>query len=537
MTRFRKAALVAGFLVVPVLAGGFALQARDVRGGAQLLDQVLTFVHLRYVDTLDANDLYEKAARGLVKELGDPYTELFSPKQMEEFTRNTNGRYAGLGMEITPIGAYVTIGKVFPDTPAERGGVLEGDQIIKIDTFPARGWTTQQVQNKLLGLPGTEVRVTFGRPGVPEPITMNFRRAEVKVPAVRYTLMLDERTGYIPVERFSENTTDDVAKAVSDLTNRGAKGIVIDLRGNPGGILDQAIATTNLFIPQGKEVASVRGRGDEQHFVSERDPLASDIPLVVLTDGGSASASEIVAGALQDYDRALVLGTTSFGKGLVQSLYPLDGGYALKITTGKWYTPSGRSIQKVHSNDASFVLDAIGDTAITDTSRAHRPTYKSESGRVIYGGGGITPDVMVVPDTISSAEQAVARLILPKTGQFFSVMGEMALELKGKVQPDFQLQPEWIDAFYTRLDTAGVKIDKDTWTAGRRWADRYLENRIARTAFGDTLAKRREIRDDNQLRKAIELLRKGNTQTDLFAAAKAENAKPQRSASKSGGSN
>ena len=142
MTRFRKIALVAGFLLVPVLAGGFALQAREVRSGAQLLDQVLTFVHLRYVDTLDANALYEKAARGLVKELGDPYTELFSPEQMAEFTRSTNGRYAGLGMEITPIGDYVTVGKVFPDTPAERGGVMEGDRIVQIDTFPARVWTT-----------------------------------------------------------------------------------------------------------------------------------------------------------------------------------------------------------------------------------------------------------------------------------------------------------------------------------------------------------------------------------------------------------
>ncbi len=535
MTRFRKAALVAGLLVAPLLAGGFALQARDVRGGAQLLDQVLTFVHLRYVDTLDANALYEKAARGLVKELNDPYTELFTPKQMEEFTRNTNGRYAGLGMEIIPVGAYITVGKVFSDTPAERGGVLEGDRILQIDTFPARGWTSQQVQNKLLGLPGTQVRVTFGRPGVADPITMNFRRAEVKVPAVRYAIMLDDRTGYIPIERFSENTTADVARAVQSLTAKGAKGIVIDVRDNPGGILDQAISTTNLFLPQGKEVASVRGRSDVQHFMSERPPIASDIPLVVLTNGGSASASEIVAGALQDYDRALVLGTTSFGKGLVQSLYPLDGGYALKITTGKWYTPSGRSIQKDRKGDA-FVLDAIADTVVTDTSRHDRPEYKSSGGRTVYGGGGITPDVMVVPDTITSAEQAVRRLILPNTGAFFSVLNEMALELKGQqIPPDFELRTEWLETFYTRLDTAGVKIDRATWEAGRREIDRNVENRIARTAFGDSLAKRREIKDDNQLRKAMELLRKGNTQADLFVAARAEAARPRSASANRGG--
>jgi carboxyl-terminal processing protease len=534
MTRLRKAALVAGFLVVPALAGGFALQARDVRGGAQLLDQVLTFVHLRYVDTIDANALYEKAARGLVKELNDPYTELFSPQQMAEFTRNTNGRYAGLGMEITPIGAYVTVGKVFPETPAERGGVMEGDRILQIDTFPARGWTTQQVQNKLLGLPGTQVKVTFGRPGVADPLTLSFRRAEVKVPAVRYTLMLDERSGYIPIERFSENTTDDVANAVRSLRARGAKGIIIDVRGNPGGILDQAIATANLFLPAGKEVASVRGRGDEQHFRTERDPIAADIPLVVLTDGGSASASEIVAGALQDYDRALVIGTTSFGKGLVQSLYPLDGGYALKITTGKWFTPSGRSIQRDRRPGEVVAVDQAADTAVVDTSVSDRPTYKSAGGRTLYGGGGITPDLMIRPDTISSDEQAVARVILPRTGAFFSVLGELAIELRDKVTPAFELESAWVEEFYTRLDTAGVKVDRAVWDKGRRWTDRYLENRIARVAFGDTLAKRRELKDDNQLRKAIELLRKGDTQSELFTAARAESARPARGAANRG---
>ena len=518
MTRFRKAALAAGFLAIPVLAGGAILQSREATGGAQLLDQVLTFVHLRYVDTLDPSDLYEKAARGLVRELGDPYTELFTPKQMADFTRNTNGRYAGLGMEITPIGNYVTIGKVFPDTPAERGGVLEGDRILQIDTFPARGWSTQQVQNKLLGVAGTKVTVTFGRPGVAEPITKEFRRAEVHVPAVRYSLLIDGTTGYIPVERFTETTAADVANAVRDLQAQGATGLVLDVRGNPGGILDQAIAVANLFLPAGNEIASVRGRADEQRFVATDEPIAPDLPLVVLTDGNSASASEIVAGALQDYDRALVLGTTSFGKGLVQSLYNLDGGYALKMTTGKWFTPSGRSIQRDRRQGA-YVMDPVSDTAVVDTARADRPTYKSASGRTVYGGGGITPDVMIRPDTVTSGEQAVARLVLPKTGEFFSIVGEFALEQRGTVRPDFEMTDAWRDAIRFRLDTAGIAIDSATWANGYRWVDRYVENRVARTAFGDSAAKRREVSDDVQLRRALELLRGGRTQADLFAAA------------------
>ena len=377
MTRTRKAAL-ASLILLPVLAGGFALQARSTRGGAQLLDQVLTFVALRYVDTLDAQQLYEKAARGLVKELNDPYTELFTPKQLEEFSRTTNGRYAGIGMEISKVGDYVTVNKVFPNSPAEGGGVQEGDKIMIIDTTNARGFNTQQVQNKLLGPIDSPVNVTFGRIGVSQPIKMSFKRAQITVPAVPYTIMLDDRTGYVPLTRFSEQTTEDIANSVIALGKRGAKAIIIDLRGNPGGILDEAFAMSNLFLPKGKELLSVRGRGEFQKFVAERDPLAPQVPLVVLVDGGSASASEIVAGALQDYDRALVLGTTSYGKGLVQSVYNLDGGYALKITTGKWYTPSGRSIQKERkmNADGQFV-EVLPDSLETDSVRKARPTYKS----------------------------------------------------------------------------------------------------------------------------------------------------------------
>lgn len=522
MTRTRKAA-VASLLLLPVLAGGFALQARSTRGGAQLLDQVLTFVALRYVDTLDAQALYEKAARGLVKELNDPYTELFTPKQMEEFSRNTNGRYAGIGMQITEVGGYVTIDKVFPNTPAEAGGVQEGDRIVAIDTFQAKGWKTQQAQNKLLGEVGTSVSVTFARPGVTQPIKMSFKRAEIHVPAVAYRMMLDDRVGYIPLQRFSEQTTQDIAESVIELRKKGAKGIVIDLRDNPGGILDEAFAMSNLFLPKGKELLSVRGRGEYQKFVAEREPLAADIPLVVLVDGGSASASEIVAGALQDYDRALVLGTTSYGKGLVQSVYNLDGGYALKITTGKWYTPSGRSIQKERKFNADGqYVEVATDSIETDSARKARPVFKSASGRIVYGGGAITPDLMVPFDTLSTAEQALRRALAPYGQKYFSAIGVLAQEQKGKVKPDFQVNPAWREELYKRLVADSVKIDKAVFDAGGADVDRAIESRVAKVSFGEAGAKMHELRDDNQLLKAIALLRKGTTQKEVFAAAAAE---------------
>ena len=333
MIRSKKIALV-GIVLLPVLGGAFALQSRATRDGSQLLGQVLQLVDKRFVDTLDQQVLYEKAARGLVAQLNDPYSELFSPKQMEEFSRNTNGRYAGLGMEISPLNGYVTIGKVFHNTPAEKGGVLEGDKISLIDTVNAKGMTSQQVQNLLLGEPGTPVNVTFIRPGVEKPLKLNFKRAVVHVPAVPVAIMVDDRVGYVEVRKFSEATAAEVDSSVKFLASKGAKGVIIDLRDNGGGILDEAFSMSNLFLPKGKELLSVRGRGEFQRYVAEQNPTVPDIPLVVMVDGRTASASEIVAGALQDYDRALVLGQTSFGKGLVQSVYNLDGGYALKITSG-----------------------------------------------------------------------------------------------------------------------------------------------------------------------------------------------------------
>jgi carboxyl-terminal processing protease len=365
--------------------------------------------------------------------------------------------------------------------------------------------------------------VTFGRIGVDKPIKLSFKRAEIHVPAVAFRMMLDERTGYVPLTRFSEQTTEDIANSVQALQKQGAKGVIIDLRGNPGGILEEAFSMSNLFLPRGKELLSVRGRGEFEKYVAQQNPLAPEIPLIVLVDGGSASASEIVAGALQDYDRALVLGTTSFGKGLVQSVYNLDGGYALKITTGKWYTPSGRSIQKERklTADGQF-LEVHPDSLETDSVRKARPLYKSASGRTLYGGGAITPDVIVSPDTLTTAEQTLRRALLPSLQKYLAAVQLVAESQKGKVTPAFTVNPAWRDEVYKRLVADTLKIDKAVWDAGASDVDRYIEERVAKVAFGDTLVRRRSMKDDNQLRRAVELMRKGTTQREIFAAAAAE---------------
>jgi carboxyl-terminal processing protease len=524
-----RSAAAAAVVAAPIVAGGWMFQSRAAgsAGSPQLLEQVMGLVAQRFVDTVGAGALYERAARGLVKELNDPYSELFTPKQIAEFSRRTNGRYAGIGMEIsppsTPQGGYVSVARVFPRTPAEGAGVQEGDRIVQIDTQSTRGWSTTQVSNTLVGTAGTRVRVTFQRPGVAQPITANLTRAVIHIPAVPYTLVFDGTVGYVVAQQFSESTADEIAQAVRSLEGRGAKGIILDLRGNPGGILEQAVETSNLFLKRGQEVLSQRGRqGESQVYVATEQPVAPTIPLVVMVDGGSASASEIVAGALQDHDRALVVGTTSFGKGLVQTLFPLEGNYALKLTTAKWFTPSGRSIHKERKlqPDGQYV-EAQPDSLETDSARKARPVFRSDAGRVVYGGGAVTPDVVVKPDTFTTAEQALGKALAPKFPEFYAALTDFAFEQKGKVRSDFTVTPQWREELLQRLTRAGVKVDRAQWEAGAGYIDRYLGQRVARVAFGDTTAARQQLKDDPQLQRAIALLKRGTTQRELFAVAQA----------------
>ena len=523
MTRSSRAAIAAFFVTVPLVAGGALWQSREQRDGAMLFDQVLRQVATRFVDTVDASALYEKAARGLVAQLNDPYTTLYTPKEFAAFTQNTNGRYAGVGMQIEDIRGQATVARVFPNTPAAAAGVSEGDKILFVDTASTRGWKLDQVSNALRGEPGSRVTVRFGRPGVPEPISATFTRAVIHIPAVPYALLLDGGVGYVPVQGFNETSSDEVIQRIRDLKGRGMKSLVLDLRDNPGGILDEAFVMSNLFLPRGKEILSYRGRADmNQTFVSQEAPMMPDLPLVVLVDGGSASASEIVAGALQDHDRALVVGTTTFGKGLVQSLFRLDGGYALKMTTAKWFTPSGRSIQRPRKIvDGRFVEEeAPADSMETDSARKARPAYKSASGRTVYGGGGVTPDVIVRPDTITTAEQKFLRAIAPKAQDFFSTLAQYGEELRPQVKSaDVVVRPEWRAELYRRIRAAGVPADSALYEQSSRWVTSQLRDRLAKNAFGDSAVAKLRLAEDPQLQRALAILRKASSQRDVFAQA------------------
>jgi carboxyl-terminal processing protease len=523
--------VLAGVVLLPLVAGGFMLQSRAMRGGQLLLDQVLSLVGERFVDSLETGQLYERAARGLVKELNDPYSELLAPKELKQFTTNTGGRYGGIGMQIEPQQSQIVISKVFPNTPAEAAGVREGDRIVQVDTLQVRNWSTQQVSDYLTGTPGTKVSVKFSRPGVTTPIEVRFTRALIHVPAVRYAISFGangDKVGYIPLDRFNETAAQEVQNAVLALTKQGVRGIVLDVRNNPGGILDQSLVISNLFLKDGQEIASIRGRnGEQQPYVARGTPLLPALPLVVLTDEYTASASEIVAGALQDHDRALILGQTSFGKGLVQSVFNLDGGYALKLTTAKWYTPSGRSIQKERKFENGRFVEDPPDSTETEQVKKTRPAYKSDAGRVIYGGGGIAPDVIIADDTLTTTEQRLAKALAAKQQDFYSTYYDYALELSKQVGKDFTVSPTWREEFLHRLQAKGLTVDRKDYDASARYIDRLLEQRVARFAFGDSAAKRRDLTYDAPLRKAIDLLDKGSSQKELFALASSEAARMQ----------
>ena len=519
MPRFRTAA-VASLLVIPIVAGGFLLHEPPVRANSLLLEQVMSLVRNQYVDTVVAGSVYEKAARGLVRELNDPYSELLSPKASEDFNRTTGGRYGGTGMLVGEQSAGVfVVDRVFPNTPAEDGGVREGDRIISVDNNSTSTLALGKVSELLRGVAGTKVTVVYTRPGVSEPIKLQFTRRVVHLPAVAYTGMFGDHVGYIPLQTFNENAAEEVQAAVDKLTKEGAKGIVLDMRDNGGGIVEQALETSSLFLKEGQEIASVRSRsGSPEALRSSGKHLSNDIPLVVLVDGGSASATEIVAGALQDHDRALVIGTNSFGKGLVQSVYRLNGGYQLKITTGKWFTPSGRSIHRERKlmPNGSFV-EIHPDSIKTDEER---PMFKSDAGRIVYGGGGIRPDVIVPDDTLPTDEREFIRAVAPKSQAINTVLQNYAIELKGTVPRDFTPSAAWGTEVARRLAAADVKIDPKMDAAARRFLSRDLSNRVARLSFGDAAAKARTASDDHQLAKALQLLSSSTTQAQLLGVVK-----------------
>lgn len=412
------AALLAGALVT----GGWLMERgghaapRDVRAQAQLFDEVFQHLQRDYVDTLADSALYRRAVAGVVAELHDPHSLFLDPAHLKQLDEATTGQYAGVGIQMDLRDSGVVVVATLPGTPAARAGVATGDRIVEVDDKTTAGMAADEVQRALRGPAGSTVRLSVERPGLATRLPFTLTRAAIEVNPVQHAVLLPEGVGYVDLAVFSSDAAQHVTRAIDSLRKAGARALVLDLRGDPGGLLDQGVDVADIFLETGQRIVSTRGRSaEESHAYADRNPQKfADMPLVVLTDGGTASASEIVAGALQDHDRALLVGTTTYGKGSAQRVFPLAEG-ALKLTTARWYTPSGRSIDRPPQpvSDDDDGVTPRPDTAVT------RPKYHTDAGRTVLGGGGIVPDVVVAADVTKRGVRAPTPQSAPASGAGF----------------------------------------------------------------------------------------------------------------------
>lgn len=394
---------------------------RDVRTQLNRFGEVYRNLAFGYVDQINPEAAVEAAIRGLMDEL-DPYSDYFIEEAAQQLEDLSRGEYGGIGMEVGLRGSdkRVTVISPFEGSPSWDAGLLSGDEIQSVDGVSTIGKPLSDVVKLIKGKAGTTVTLGILRPGFDEASDYTLVRQKITIRDVRYAGLVDEARGlgYVRLTRFSGKATASLAEAVDSLETLGMKSLVLDLRGNPGGLLREAAGVADLFLPRGVPIVNTRGRSGEtiKRLVSESDPIFTG-ELVVLINGGSASASEIVAGALQDHDRALVVGSTSFGKGLVQSVVDLDDEAKIKLTTARYYLPSGRLIQRIDYFEGNEVLDHAADPTLADT------LFATDSGRAVTGGRGISPDIEVEPEV-----QPWLVTELWRGGQFVNYVADRARE-------------------------------------------------------------------------------------------------------------
>jgi carboxyl-terminal processing protease len=524
---------------ISFLSGGWLLQRGSAAGGnvyqqARLFDDVLGHVSAYYVDSLGETDLYHKATEGMLEQLKDPYSVLLTGDDYKALTEQTSGNYAGLGIQIDVRDGWITVVAPLPETPAERAGVQTGDQIIEVDGKSTEGWKNDEAVKALRGVAGSKVTITVRRSGIPEPLEYPLTRAQIHMRSVPEGLMFDGGVGYISLNTVSETSAGELRQEITSMQRKGMKSLILDLRFNPGGLLDQGVEVSDLFLDSKQEIVSTRGRarGSTKQFFDDARQAWPELPIVVLVNEGSASAAEIIAGALQDHDRAVVVGTPTFGKGLVQTLFPLGEGVALKLTTARWFTPSGRTIQRTVESEedqleqaaleATDTLLGEPDPSASDSAIRARPVYRTGAGRVVRGGGGIVPDIVVRSDTLSDGERGFLKALGTNLPQYRDVLTGLALEQKGtkKIGSEtFTVTPEMRQRVFQRLQEKGVKLTPEEFGQGGPLTDDQLGYEIARYVFGRPAEIRRKVGDDRQVQTALDLLRRAQSPKDLLGLA------------------
>jgi carboxyl-terminal processing protease len=497
-------------LAVSAILGGLygpsvratAAGQNDMQDSVKSFTHVLSVVERNYADPVDADKvIYDGAIPGMLRVL-DPHSNFFDPKQYALFKEEQEGKYYGVGMTVQQRENQTVVLSPFVGSPAYKAGIRPGDIIQKVDGKSCDGLTTTEVADMLKGAKGTVVHISLGREGWDKPIEVTVTRDEIPRPGVEYYTMAKPGIGYVRVTTFNETTDSDLAEALKQLDVSKLDGLIIDLRNNGGGLLNQAVGMADMFLDKNEIVVSHRGRASqERRYYAVRGNQGIEVPVIVLINGQSASASEIVSGAIQDHDRGLIVGETSFGKGLVQTQFPLSQDTALLLTTARYYTPSGRLIQRDYKNISLYDYHY-------NPQPPKKPEVKlTDSGRQVYGGGGITPD-----DVVAAPKPDEFQQMLYRRGVFYSQqqgVGDFTrfyLGEKPTITKDFVTNEEVIAQFKKYLDQQKIKYTEQDIQSNLTWLKWQIKREVFTSYFGLTDGYKVELQDDPQLEKAIEMV-------------------------------
>ena len=530
MRRFRPVPAVVFAIVVSALVGGLfgrnALATDDkIPDHYRAYSAALNAIESSYVDKVDSEALVTSSIRGMLATL-DPHSSYFTPREYAQMRERQEGRYYGIGVSIQVFDGDVTAMNVFEGSPAYKKGIRRGDVLAHVESEDAKGWTVDQAQRKLRGPKGTLVHVEIKRRGYEQLIPFELTRDEVYIPTVPAYFMIDATTGYIRMQDFGENTDRDVKHALHDLSSKGMRRLLFDVRGNPGGPLDQAIKVANEFLPKGRMIVYTRGRvaNSDQDYRATEESEFTEMPVVLLANRNSASAAEIVTGALQDHDRAYVVGETTFGKALVQSVYRITAGAGLALTTAHYYTPSGRLIQRPW--DASFDEYLSYSLRDQDANKPHNPSdlKHTDAGRPVYSGGGIEPDKRIAGPIEGFnpgrfGRSLYARGAFSNYAQKYAAEGDtrVAQQSTGRklVKENFVVDDAMVADFREQLKSDHMRMDEDAFTKDMDFIKAMIRFEIDNALFGIADARRHLVQVDPQAVAAMSVFGEALKLTEL----------------------
>ena len=517
--------LLALILFLPTLSAKDQNIYRVFRTKIKVLEQIISYVNHFYFDKIDFDKIMDGAFQGLMEEL-DPHSTYIPAKEQENISEIFKGKFQGIGIEFDILNGYITVISPVPDSPSDIVGLMPGDKIIAIDGEDAYKITKSEVFEQLRGKKGSEVVVSISRIGVMKPFDVSIIRDNIPIYSVGASTMIDDQTGYIFLRRFSATTTNEVVSAIDTLLSQGMKKLLFDLRGNSGGYLEQAAAISDLFIKTSDTLVYTVGKIEKSNQVFLASPSIGnkEFSLIVLINRGSASAAEIVSGAVQDLDRGLVVGETSFGKGLVQRQLPLDNGAALRVTIARYYTPSGRLIQRPYEdgNDLAYYreLYAIDRESKIDSLKKLRPKYKTKSGRIVYGGGGITPDIHIPYKNEINNE--TTKIIRNAKRPIFNFASQYASSNKNKFTSFKEFKDNWtiqnntLEDFFNYLESDSIEVSRDSLMTDSDFIKNRIKSELAGSIWGKNENTNIRLLFDNQILEALKYFNEADAFLNTF---------------------